>query len=235
MGENDEYGVRKPASGRSAVDPRKLGRVKTGERAAVPPAPARDPVSTLIIKLEDLKLALQESSGQLTPEQSSAVKKWDRFQKIGAGVKIAMALTVLIFGAGVSYAIWVTAFATDADVHSAVDAAITEHNGGYDPNALNGDGQPVGDHPDMRKAIKQNSETIRAVTEAVGDIQDELPKIDMRGEYQFEFSRWQAAVTECERKRCKYPPPKPERLTELERKLLFGNYGESKRKFTGDQ
>lgn len=231
MGENDEYGVRKPPSGRSAVDPKKLGRVKTGERAAVP----KDPVTTLIVKLEDLKLALQESSGQLTPEQSTAVKRWERYQKIGAGAKIVIALIVFIFGAGITWQLWMTSNATDAEVKHAVETAVVDHNGGYDPNVINGDGQPIGDHPDIRSAIKQNSETIATITEAVGDIQDELPKIDMRGEYQFEFSRWQARVTECERKRCKNPPPKPERLNELERKLMFGNYGVSKRRLAGDQ
>lgn len=230
MGADDEYRVGKPASGRSAVDPAKLGRVKTGERAAV----TRDPVTTLIVKLDDLKLALQESSGQLTPEQSTALKHWDRFQKIGAGAKVAVTMIVFIFGAGISWQLWMANNATDAEVNAVVKSAIIEHNGGFDPNAPNGDGQPLGDHPDMRKAINQNSETIRTVSQAVDDIQDELPKIDMRGEYQFEFARWQSDVIECERKRCKYPPPKPDRLKELERKLMFGNYGTSKRKLAGD-
>lgn len=241
MGTDDEYSQQKPIGGRSAADPNKLARVKTAPRVAVASRPENPttPIQELINRLDDLKTTLQESSAHLTPEQQknlaeSSIRKFERAQKAATAVKAIIALIVLVFGAGITYALWFNSVATDAEVHDVVNSAIIDHNGGYDPDALNGDGQPQGNHPDMRKAIKQNSQTIREVTDAVGNIQDELPKIDMRGEYQFEFSRWQAQVTECERKHCKYPPPKPDRVTELERKLMFGNYGESKRKLTGD-
>lgn len=151
-------------------------------------------------------------------------KRLDRAVKWGGWVWGAMAFVGLIFSAGVAYAVFLGANATDAEVHEYLRQTVSDHNGGNHPDAIDPATQlPIGDHPDLRRAIEANSTTVQQVQQDVSKIEHTQNKLDKRSEYQFEFSRWQADVTEAERAQRK-PPRKPDRLQDLERALMLGEY-----------
>jgi hypothetical protein len=139
---------------------------------------------------------------------------WGLFGFIGA-----------VFSTGVAYAVFIGENATDSEVDHAIHKATKEHNGGIDPATPDPEtNEPVGNHPDMRKAIETNTKAVEEMAqEVLPRIEGTQKKMDKRTEYQFEFSRWQAEVTEAERQR-KRPPKKPQRLEQLETELMLGKY-----------
>lgn len=129
-----------------------------------------------------------------------------------------------VFSAGMTYQLAVGANATDDEVISTVHHALVEHNGGKDPATENGNGIPIGHHPEMRDSIKKLQEDTSQVKLDVGVIKTAQKKSQKRGEYQYEFSRWQGKVMECKRtRRCK-PPQKPKKLDDLEAEIHLGNF-----------
>jgi len=130
-----------------------------------------------------------------------------------------------VFSLGVAYAVFIGENATDTEVRDAIDEATKAHNGGIDPDAIDpSTHEPLGSHPDMREAVETNTKALKEVAEEVlPRIEGTQQKMDKRTEYQFEFSRWQADVTERERQH-KRPPKKPPRLEQLETELMLGKY-----------
>lgn len=152
-------------------------------------------------------------------------KKINRASKWGGWVWGALSILGFIFTAGVTWSVFMGANATDSEVEAADKAAIIEHNGGVDPEAIDvSTHKPIGEHPDMQKAIQSNREAVRKIDEEV------LPpmiktqkKLDKRSEYQFELGRWQSDVMEADRAK-KKAPPKPDRVRDLESDLALGKY-----------
>jgi len=145
-------------------------------------------------------------------------------QKLGRLQKVVV-LVAAVFGAGTGYAVFIDETATDIEVIEALEQNAKDHNGGIDPEATDPTThEPVGHHPELREAVEANAEAIKKLQEEVlPGLVDTQKKMDKRFEYQFEFSKWQALVTEAERKRQK-PPAKPQKLEDIERDLLLGRY-----------
>ncbi len=152
-------------------------------------------------------------------------KKISRVNTWGGGVWGAVAIVALIFTSGIAYAVFMGANATDAEVAAADKAAIIEHNGGVDPEAIDAKThRPVGEHPDMQGAIQSNTDAIRTIQEEVlPPIVETQKKLDKRSEYQYELTKHESKKAEARRKR-KPAPGKGPRLEALESQLLRGDY-----------
>lgn len=151
-------------------------------------------------------------------------RKIARAQKWGGWIWGLLAVVGAIFSAGVAYSVFMGANATDDEVERFVHDELADHNGGTHPETIDPEThEPIGDHPDMRKAIEANTGAVQEVKQEVGKIEKTQRKLDKRSEYQFELGRWQAEVTEAER-RGRKPPRKPNKLDKLESDLMLGNY-----------
>jgi hypothetical protein len=152
-------------------------------------------------------------------------KKISRATKWGGWVWGAVSIVALIFTLGMGYAVFMGANATDAEVAAADKAAIIQHNGGVDPEAIDAKThRPVGEHPDMQGAIQSNTDAIRTIQEDVlPPIVETQKKLDKRSEYQYELTKWESKKSEARRKR-KPAPGKGPRLEALESQLLRGDY-----------
>lgn len=150
-------------------------------------------------------------------------KRIVRAQRWGGWIWGAVAVVAVVFSAGVAWQVFLGATATDTEVEDAVHEAMVDHNGGIDPDTINGDGERIGHHPDLHYQIDAVETNVGAVKKAVEVVEQTQKKLDKRSEYQFELGVWQAQVMEAERKR-KPPPKKPESLSKLERDLMLGNY-----------
>ena len=194
--------------------------------------------------LRQMNRTMQTLSTYLTPEQQAAlrrvpsaaesvedeefitsvVKEVSRKQLTGKILMWVAGIIGIIFSAGMTYQLMVGENATDHEVSEAVQKAVVDHNGGKDPDAINSNGEKNGHHPDLRHAIEDNGKTLTMVKTDVGEIKTSQKMANKRGEYQFEFSRWQAEVTECERKRGCRAPKKPDKLKTLESDLMLGKF-----------
>ena len=152
-------------------------------------------------------------------------KKIERAGRWGGWIWGLVSVLALIFTAGMSYAIFMGENATDSEVEAAGKAVIIDHNGGIDPEAVDAEThKPVGHHPDMRKAIESNSESLKTIEEDVlPPIVNTQKKLDKRSEYQYELTRWQNEIAEAKRQK-KKPPQKPKRVRDLESDLTLGKY-----------
>ena len=151
-------------------------------------------------------------------------KKIGRIQKWG-WIWGVFAFLGTVFSAGVGYAVFLGENATDTEVEQAIEKATKKHNGGIDPQATDPDThEPIGQHPDLRKAIESNTKIVKEINDHVlPRIETTQKKMDKRTEYQFEFTRWQARVIEAKREK-RRPPRKPTRLDQLETELMLGKY-----------
>lgn len=165
-----------------------------------------------------------EDSGFDREKVDAYEERITRAQKWGGWVWGLVTIAVAIFTGGMGYAVFMGANATDAEVEKAVHDEITLHNGGTHPATIDPETHaPVGDHPDIRGDISGVQTTVDELKTQNDRMELTQRKQDKRGEYQFEFSRWQAEVTEAERKR-KPRPKKPDRLRQLESDLMLGKY-----------
>jgi len=202
-----------------------------------PPMAGNPPHLDIEATLREMHLSMQmlqmevekkspSGSASLEDEEfiTSVAKSVSRKNVVGKTLMWAAGIVGTIFSAGMAYTVFLGANATDDEVAEAVHHAIVEHNSGRDPSALNGDGEPIGNHPRMRKTIDKLQEDTAQVKVDVGVIKTAQKKSDKRGEYQYEFSRWQGEILECERtRRCK-PPKKPDRLKALESEIHLGKF-----------
>jgi hypothetical protein len=148
-----------------------------------------------------------------------------RTRSWGSTVMWVTSVLAAVFSGGMAWAVFVGENTTDAEMHHEIRQAFTRHNGGVDPEKLDDvTNAPVGHHPDMRKAIRQQEEGLRELRNTVlPRIEESQRKLEKRSEYQFELGRWQADTIERQRKR-QPPPPKPGSLDRLERDLMLGDY-----------
>lgn len=148
------------------------------------------------------------------------MKKLERRQKwSGPLVWLASGLA-FVFSAGVAWAVFLGANATDDEVVTSVSAALVKHNGGIDPDSVDpSTHRPVGHHPDMRHAIEDNGKAIGKNSTSIGDQGRLIRKLDKRSEYQFELTLWaqEKALAKKERRK----PIKSQRLGDLERELIL--------------
>jgi len=151
-------------------------------------------------------------------------KKVSRKNVLGKALMWAAGIIGTIFSAGMAYQVFIGANATDDEVVEVVHEAFVQHNGGKDPDSTNGDGIPIGHHPTMKTSIQKLNNDTAQVKVDVGVIKTAQKKAEKRGEYQYEFSRWQGEVMECERTRRCRPPKKPEKLKELESDIHLGKF-----------
>jgi hypothetical protein len=129
-----------------------------------------------------------------------------------------------VFSAGMAYAVFIGENATESDVSKALHHAVIEHNSGYDPEDLDQNGVRYGSHPRMRASIESLQKDTAQVKGDVTVIKDAQKRSEKRSEYQYEFSKWQGQILECERtKKCK-PPKKPPRLDTLETEIHLGKF-----------
>lgn len=199
---------------------------------ATKPEPPADITTTLQeilqshAELKRLVLAPRAPSGGDDPADVLE-KKLSRAQGVGTILTWVASAVGLLFSAGVAWAVFLGANATDAEVDDAVHDAFIEHNAGIDPESINPTtGRPHGHHPDLRQAVESNSEAIKRIDEKVlPEIIDSQQKLDKRSRYQFELGRWQSEVTEAERKN-EPPPRKPKELKDIEREIMLGNFSE---------
>jgi len=148
-----------------------------------------------------------------------------RASRWGGWVWGAFSVVALIFSAGIGWAVFMGENATDTEMIMADKAAIIQHNGDVDPQAIDDTThKAVGEHPDMKKAIQLNTETlVKIETEILPPIILTQKKLDKRSEYQYELTKWESRVAEA-RRRKREAPPKPPRLDTLEGELLRGDY-----------
>jgi len=152
-------------------------------------------------------------------------KKVSRASKWGGWIWGVVSITGIIFTAGVTYSVFMGENATDSEVEKADKAAIVKHNGGVDPDAIDSDThKPVGEHPDMKRAIHSNSKSIKTIEmDVLPPIVKSQKKLEKRSEYQFELGRWQSDVMEADRANRK-APGKPQKVKNLESDLALGKY-----------
>ncbi len=158
-----------------------------------------------------------EENGEFVASVAKAVSR-----KITLG-KVLMWFVGLIgtvFSLGMAYALFIGENATDTEVEN----SVIIHNDGVDPDGVDENGERYGSHPKMKRATHQLQEDMGQVKVDIGEIKRAQKKSDKRGEYQFEFSRWQAKVMECERTRECKPPSKPAHLERLESDIHLGKF-----------
>lgn len=128
-----------------------------------------------------------------------------------------------VFSAGVGYALFMGANATDDEVANTVQQAMYEHNGYVDAKSVDPTtGYPRGHHPDLREAIQANTEAIRQLAEAQKTLTQMQTKLDRRSRYQYEYTKWEVKKSECRRSRncTRRDMEKPPQLEELEAALI---------------
>lgn len=144
-------------------------------------------------------------------QQIKRVRRW------GGSIASIVAIGGTLISLGVAWAVFVGENATDSEVTTELNKSLVEHNGGVAPSQLDPDTlAPVGHHPDMRKAIQANTEAIQALIY-------NQKRLLLHSAYQFEWSRWQAAVAEKAREG-EPLPDKPQSLDDLEAKIFRGDY-----------
>lgn len=205
------------------------------DKPSAPPAVAASGESKRHIDLEKSVIEIQKALDAIQrsakrsafdeAEISQYEKKVQRTAKWGGWIWGLVSVVAIIFSSGVAYAVFMGENATDAEVRKVGKDLIIKHNGGIDPSTIDSKTHlPVGNHPDMREAIKLNSDSIRTIEkEILPPIADTQKKLDKRSEYQYELTKWENRVNEARRKR-KRPPEKPPRLEKLESDLALGKY-----------
>lgn len=184
----------------------------------------------MYLTMQTLQLEVEKkgdsSSGSLQDEDfiASVAKSVSRKNVVGKTLMWIAGVVGTIFSAGMAYSVFIGANATDDEVANAVNGAIIEHNSGRDPHAINGNGDLVGSHPEMRNAINTLQQDTTKVKEDVADIKEAQKKSDKRSEYQYEFSRWQSEILECDRTRKCKAPKKPDALNKLESDIHLGKF-----------
>lgn len=223
-----QYSKNKPARGRERVS---LGEaLPPGVPGEVEPEPTpidglltpeghvdRDvALQTLIKQNHELRHTLfavkkasdDEAAQTLSRETSSYESGVAKVQRWGKRLGWVAGAVGVIFSVGVSWALWMGANATDAEVEKAIQEIVTEHI--------------IPAHEDAIEFHKKIDGRVKEVEADLSHIDRTQQILDKRSEYQFELGRWQAKSLEAERKR-KKPPKKPPVLEELEKELMgFG-------------
>lgn len=163
--------------------------------------------------------------GALLSGSDAFEAKVKRAQKWGGWIwGIGSALGLLISGV-VAWQVWLGANATDVEVDNAIKRERIRHNGGVDPTAIDPTTfTPVGDHPGMRAAIKENSKSLGEVTKSVEGIEKGQRKIEKLSEYQFARDAWEDEVKQARKERRKPSRELERELNELSRALKLGKY-----------
>ncbi len=185
----------------------------TGSPTAVGSAPGDGPHLTLNDLHNDLvELRRRLPAAEESDELQALTRTLKRRQKIAVPLMWVVGIVGTVFSAGMAWAVFVGENATESEVGTMLEAAMESHNGAPAED---------GPHPEMAKTLEDHGEAIgelKKQTEALGTTQG---KLDKRSLYQFEFSRWQAKVIECERNpRCRKPPGKPKKVEDLESELM---------------
>ena len=239
-----KYSERNPARGRDVVQG--ASNVKTPGAPSLLPedlTPAEGLVDEdghinidvalpyLIVQSNKLKhefaRASQSSQLQDTAKVGEFEQQIERAQKWGGwiwGIGAGFIATVgIIFSAGVAWQVFWGENATDSEVEKFVHETIIEHNGGVDPWATDDSTQePVGHHPEIYRLLHAHEESLDSIQEKIEEGARAREKQALQAEYQFEFARWQAAISEAER-RGRRAPRKPPDLEKIEKRLMgFG-------------
>lgn len=166
---------------------------------------------------------LRDSSANLTSADAFE-KKVARAQRWGGWIWAIVSIAGVLFSTGVAWSVFMGANATDDEVAAAISKEAIRHNGGTHPATIDEKtARPVGDHPDMRAAITENTRAVSEVKGSVQKIEQSQKKLDKRSEYQFELGRWQSEIEEAKRRHAR-PPAKPKALKDLEKSLMLGDY-----------
>lgn len=181
-----------------------------------------------VVEIQKALEAIKKSANRSAfdeAEISQYEKRVQRTAKWGGWIWGLVSVVAIIFSAGVAYAVFMGENATDSEVKTMGEKIIIEHNGGVDPKTVDSKTHlPVGNHPDIREAIKLNANSIKTIEEKIlPPIVDTQKKLDKRSEYQYELTKWESRVNEAQRKR-KKAPEKPPRLEKLESDLALGKY-----------
>lgn len=151
-------------------------------------------------------------------------KKVARAQRWGGWVWGLVGIVSAFFTAGVTYAVFMGANATDAEVEKALHDQMKAHNGGTHPATIDPKTHSrVGDHPDIREQLENANTELQQLHNQADRMEGTQKVLDKRSEYGYELGRWQAETMEAERQR-KPRPKKPERLKQLESELMMNKY-----------
>lgn len=190
--------------------------VKTGAPAFVAPT-----VSAALRAIDNRLGNLEKLAGsELSEAQISSFERRVSFLQKWGWVLGAIGV---IFSAGIAYAVFMGANATDDEVQEEVQRAVFKHNDYVDADAVDPTThRRIGHHPDLREAIRTNTEAITALTEAQRVLADTQHKLDKRSRYQYEYTKWEVQKAECRRARncTRRDLKKPELLEQLEAELI---------------
>lgn len=196
--------------------------------------PPRFDIESTLREMHLTMQSIQEQNGtnSISPDESvegaefitSVAKEVSRKNMWGKILMYFAGIIGTAFSVGMAYQLFIGANATDDEVEEVVHNAVVEHNGGKDPEVTSVEGAPIGHHPEMKESIQQLEYDTKQIKADVGVIVTSQKKAEKRSEYQYEFSRWQAGVMECNRtRRCK-APKKPARLKVLESDIYLGKF-----------
>lgn len=160
-------------------------------------------------------------------EADAAASGADQYEKVVSGWRKWLrqvgplgGLIGTIFSAGVAWAVFAGANATDAEVDVAVDGALKAHNGGMEETAIDpADGEPYGPHPELHEAVQENAKAINALTENQAKDAEQDTRMNKRVRYLYELGRWESQSLDRQRRGLK-PKPRPDRLDALESELI---------------
>lgn len=162
---------------------------------------------------EILELRSSLPSADQSNELQTLTHKLQRQQKIWIPVAWFVSIVGIVFSAGMAWAVFVGANATDNEVDEKVKAATSQHNEAALDEL----------HPELVQQVAENSTAIDELQKQTKVVATTQKKLDKRTQYQFEFVRWQAEILEARRQR-RAPPKKPKKLDDLETDLMMGNY-----------
>ena len=134
-----------------------------------------------------------------------------------------LAAVGFVFTAGVTWAVWGGANATDDEVDAEVHRAIVKHNGYVDPDSVDPvTHRPLGEHPDLRAAIQENTKATSKLSDVTTELAKTQEQLDLRSKYQYEYTKWEVRKSECSRKRncTRKDLDKPKSLEDLESELI---------------
>lgn len=182
---------------------------------------------TISYRLEHLETVAESQQDIIdSAEQSESEAEVSSFEKrIGFFQKWGWVLAAVstVFSAGVAYAVFMGANATDDEVDTEVHQAIVKHNGFVDPSSIDAQThRPIGEHPDLREAIKQNTSVTVELSKATSELARTQGKLDTRSRYQYEYTKWEVKKAECRQARncTRRDLEKPSELEKLEAELI---------------
>lgn len=183
---------------------RDCGRDGIPHHIGAQPPSAHDATGEITRTLHDLIAVLKKHGAVLSGKESGVEARLSNAGRVADAVRKVGVVVLVVFAAGGAYQIFIDRNTTDDEV----DSRLEQHS--------------ETPHPVTEQRLDGIETDVRDIGSTLAVIGQHQEKASARGEYQFHFTQWQSEVIDCQRRKCRRYPKKPDRLKELEAKLITG-------------